>query len=73
VAKERNIIDGDVCQVSSIAVRYAVHPDPDTLIRVPDQDLHEREANAQFLLSGPQNRLESKYAHFYAQPDLGET
>jgi hypothetical protein len=25
------------------------------------------------LLSGPQNRLELKYSHFYAQPDLSET
>ena len=28
-------------------------------------------AAAQSLLSGPQNRLESQYSHFYAQPSRG--
>jgi hypothetical protein len=32
-----------------------------------------RQGLTQSLLSGPQSRLESEYAHFYAQPDLSET
>jgi len=40
-------------------------------------DAHVRDDNSasfiQSLLSGPQNRLESVYSHYYAQPDLSET
>jgi hypothetical protein len=66
MAKEKIIIDSDVCQLSSIAIRYAAHSDPDTHTRIPNQDLHKREASAQSLLQSPQNRLESNYSHFYA-------
>ena len=57
------IIDCD-CQASSIAVTNAVNSDPDPHSQSPDQDLHENEDNAQSLLTGPQNRLESETLTF---------